>query len=122
MGGYLVRIYEGQRHLLFNLARDLGERNDLSGSRVDKVQELSAQLTSYLDSTDAGMPVKRSGDAPASAAGRNTNSRPDAIMQGLDKNDDGQLTKDEIERLPALLRSLDKNKDGTLSRDETRGR
>jgi len=35
---------------------------------------------------------------------------------------DGQLTKEELERLPALLRSLDKNKDGTLSRDETRGR
>jgi Ca2+-binding EF-hand superfamily protein len=43
-------------------------------------------------------------------------------MQGLDKNDDGQLTKDEIEYLPALLRSLDKNQDGTLSRDETRVR
>ena len=42
-------------------------------------------------------------------------------MQGLDKNNDGQLTKDEIERLAELLRSLDKNKDGTLSRDETRG-
>jgi arylsulfatase A len=118
----LVRIYEGQRHLLFDLATDLGERNDLSGSRVDKVQELSTQLTSYLDSIDAEMPAKRSGETPQSAALRNTNSRPDAIMQGLDENNDGQLTKDEVERLPALLRSLDKNKDGTLSRDEARGR
>ncbi len=118
----LLRIYDGERHQLFDLAKDIGERNDLSGSRQDKVQQLSAQLSSYLDSIDAGMPVKRSGDTPASAARRNTNSRPDAIMQGLDKNNDGQLTKDELERLPALLRSLDKNKDGNLSRDETRGR
>jgi len=118
----LVRIYEGQRHLLFDLAKDLGERNDLSGSRVDKVRELSGKLTSYLGSIDAGLPVKRSGDTPSSSAGRNAKTRPDAIMQGLDKNNDGQLTKDEIEHLPALLRSLDKNKDGTLSRDEARGR
>ena len=118
----LVRIYEGQRHLLFDLAKDLGERNDLSSSRVDKVRELSAQLTSYLESIDAGMPAERSGDTPPSAALRKSNSRPDAIMQGLDKNNDGQLTKDEIERLSELLRSLDKNKDGTLSRDEARGR
>ncbi|MCA9136882.1 MAG: sulfatase-like hydrolase/transferase [Planctomycetales bacterium] len=118
----LVRIYEDQRHLLFDLARDLGERNDLSGSHVDKVREMSAQLTSYLDSIDAGMPARRSGETPSSNAGRNANSRPDAIMQSLDENNDGQLTKDEIERLPALLHSLDKNKDGTLSRDETRGR
>ena len=118
----LVRIYEGQRHLLFDLAKDLGERNDLSGSRVDKVRELSVQLTSYLDSIDAAMPVERSGDTPPPAVLRNANSRPDAIMQGLDENNDGQLTKDEIERLPELLRSLDNNKDGTLSRDEIRGR
>jgi len=118
----LVRVYEGNRNLLFNLAEDLGERNDLAASRGDTAGELSDRLTSYLESIDAGMPVQRSGDAPVAAARRNTNSRPDAIMQGLDKNDDGQLTKDEIERLPALLRSLDKNKDGTLSRDETRGR
>jgi arylsulfatase A-like enzyme len=118
----LVRIYEGNRNLLFNLAKDLGEHNDLAASRSEKVRELSDRLTSYLESIDAGMPIQRSGDAPASVAMRNTNSRPDAIMQGLDKNDDGQLTKDEIEHLPALLRSLDKNQDGTLSRDETRGR
>jgi arylsulfatase A len=118
----LVRIYEGNRNLLFNLAKDLGEHNDLAASRSEKVRELSDRLTSYLESIDAGMPIQRSGDAPASVAMRNTNSRPDAIMQGLDKNDDGQLTKDEIEYLPALLRSLDKNQDGTLSRDETRVR
>lgn len=117
----LVRIYEGQRHLLFDIAKDLGERNDLSGSRVDEVRELSTQLTSYLDSIDAAMPAERVGDTPTPAVMRNTNSRPDAIMQGLDENNDGQLTKDEIERLPELLRFLDKNKDGTLSRDETRG-
>jgi len=118
----LLRIYEGERHQLFDLTKDIGERNDLSGSRPEKVQQLSAQLTSYLDFIVAGIPVKRSDDAPASAVRRNTNSRPDAIMQGLDRNNDGQLTKDELERLPALLRSLDKNKDGNLSRDETRGR
>lgn len=119
----LIRIYENDSYLLFDLSKDIGERNDLSGSHGDKVRELSARLTSYLDSVDAGMPVKRSdNDAPSSTASRNRKANADAIMQGLDKNVDGRLTADEIERLPALLRSLDKNKDGTLSRDETRGR
>lgn len=119
----LIRTYEDDRHLLFDLSQDIGERNDLSGSRSDKVRELSARLTSYLDSVDAGVPVKRSGDdTPSSVAARNRKANLDAIMQGLDKNLDGQLTTDEIKRLPALLRSLDKNKDGILSRDEVRGR
>jgi hypothetical protein len=51
----------------------------------------------------------------------------DAAMKQLDKNSDGQLSKEELSDAPGLLYSLtqpdvDSNKDGKLSRDEVAAR
>lgn len=51
----------------------------------------------------------------------------DAAMQQLDKNSDGQLSKEELAAAPGLQYAasqpgVDKNNDGKLSRDEVLGR
>lgn len=52
----LIRVYETDQRLLFNLAQDPGERRDLAGQMPDKVQELDSRLTQYLDSVHAQLP------------------------------------------------------------------
>jgi arylsulfatase A-like enzyme len=118
----LLRIYERDRSMLFNLRQDLSERDDLAASNPDLVRKLDQQLTAYLASIDTKLPVQReSGTTPPSVSS-NARSREDVILRELDKNDDGRLTREEIEGLPALLRTLDKDKDGAVSREEARGR
>lgn len=52
----LVRIYETGERRLFDLSRDLTERNDLTKSEPQKVAELDQRLTSYLKAVNAQMP------------------------------------------------------------------
>lgn len=42
------------------------------------------------------------------------------VMRALDKNEDGMLSKEEIENAAAALKALDKNKDGKLDGEELR--
>jgi Ca2+-binding EF-hand superfamily protein len=42
------------------------------------------------------------------------------IMQALDKNNDGELSSEEINGAVAALKALDKNKDGKIDREELR--
>ena len=118
----LLRIYERDRNMLFDLRQDMGERRDLAATNLDLVRQLDRQLTRYLTSITAKLPVAReSGTSPPSVSS-NARSREDAILQGLDKDNDEQLSREEVEGLPELLRSLDKDKDGTVSREEARRR
>ncbi|MCA9138077.1 MAG: sulfatase-like hydrolase/transferase [Planctomycetales bacterium] len=118
----LLRIYERDQNMLFDLRQDMGERNDLAATNPSLVHKLDGQLTRYLTSIGAKLPVQReSGMAPPSVS-NSDRSREDTILKGLDKDSDGQLTQEEIEALPALLRSLDKDRDGSVSREEARGR
>jgi len=52
----LIKRYEGKRFELFNLKRDIGEQRDLSESMPEKVNELDAKLTGWLDKTGAKLP------------------------------------------------------------------
>jgi arylsulfatase A len=59
----LIRIYgdgpdRENRHELYNIRIDLGEINDLSNRRPEKVRELSAILDYWLEETGALMPIK----------------------------------------------------------------
>lgn len=56
-GGWkLIKWYEGPRFELYNIQEDLGETKDLAGERPDKVEELDAKLTHWLESTGALLP------------------------------------------------------------------
>lgn len=52
----LIRVYETGKRLLFDLSRDLGERNDLALSRPEKAAELDRRLDDYLRAVNAQMP------------------------------------------------------------------
>jgi arylsulfatase A len=52
----LIRFYEGPPFLLFNLAEDLGERNDRSGEEPERVKQLDALLSDWLRETGARLP------------------------------------------------------------------
>ncbi|OHB69451.1 MAG: hypothetical protein A2V70_02830 [Planctomycetes bacterium RBG_13_63_9] len=52
----LIRRYDGQKRELYNLAADLGERNDLAREMPEKVRQLDAQLSEWLQSTGARLP------------------------------------------------------------------
>lgn len=53
--------YENQDWDLYDLAVDIGETTDLSGSRPDVVQSLGATMLEWLDDTDAPLATVRSG-------------------------------------------------------------
>ena len=53
----LMKFYEDNRVLLFDLAQDLREQIDLSKKRPEDTAKLEKQLTEYLKAVDAQMPT-----------------------------------------------------------------
>ena len=57
LGDYkLIKFYETNKLHLFDLSKDMGEKNDLSESKSDIVAKLHGRLNEYLASVDAQMP------------------------------------------------------------------
>lgn len=59
----LIRIFfDGEdgrhRHLLFDLSKDIGETQDLSQKMPDKVEQLDAKITDFLNDTHAFLPIR----------------------------------------------------------------
>ncbi|MCJ8321616.1 MAG: sulfatase [Colwellia sp.] len=54
----LIRLYEDEQYLLFNLKDDLDEMDNLAKRFPEKLNELKAELVSYLSSIDAAMPTQ----------------------------------------------------------------
>ncbi len=55
----LIKRYEGKTFELFNLKEDIGEKQDLSKSRPEKVQELDDLLQTWLKQTGAKLPIAK---------------------------------------------------------------
>jgi arylsulfatase A-like enzyme len=53
----LIRFYEDDRTVLFDLSKDLREQTDLSKKRPDEAAKLEKQLAEYLKAVDAQMPT-----------------------------------------------------------------
>lgn len=53
----LIKLYETDQLLLFDLEKDIGEQTDLSKKLPEKVNELRRLLEGYLKQVDAGIPV-----------------------------------------------------------------
>ena len=51
----LVKLYETGETLLFNLASDIGEQKDVSGTEPGIAKSLSEELSAYLDAVEAPM-------------------------------------------------------------------
>jgi len=52
----LIRRYEGDTFELFNLEEDISETNDLAKAMPEKVRQLNARLTAWLNDTGAKLP------------------------------------------------------------------
>ena len=63
----LIKRYDTGRRELYNLAEDIGEKNDLAAKMPDKVAQLDNQLAAFLKSCGAKMPVIADGRAAHAA-------------------------------------------------------
>jgi arylsulfatase A-like enzyme len=69
LGDYkLIRVYESNAQYLFDVAKDIGERNDLAKQMPDKLSELNHRLTEYLKAVNAQMPSPNPNYDPSQAA------------------------------------------------------
>ena len=64
----LLRFYEDDRVALYDLAKDIGERNDLAGQRPADAARLRERLERYLLAVDAQLPTVNPGFDPARPA------------------------------------------------------
>jgi len=120
---------QGERDMLFNLAEDVGEENDLTAERPDKLKELQDAYDAWdkqmmpaqwirQDSRNAepGGKLKEQ-PAPRGRARRGGTLRD--VFNELDRNGDGKLTKDEVPR-PELFERMDSDGDGFVTTEEAR--
>ena len=71
----LIRFYcdnadQSDRHELYNLADDPGERRDLASAQPDRVKQLSVRLDAFLKETEAVIPKRNPAYNPKAAAGK----------------------------------------------------
>ena len=75
----MIRVFETEQRHLFDLSKDIGERNDLAGSKQDVVLALDNRMMDYLRSVNAGMPkpnpnyvegAEKSGDRKGGGGGK----------------------------------------------------
>ncbi|ATA68843.1 sulfatase [Capnocytophaga cynodegmi] len=55
----LIYYHNTQQKMLYNLATDIGEKNDISVKNPEKTKELSKILSDYLRNVDAQMPINK---------------------------------------------------------------
>ena len=60
----LMKFYEDDRVMLFDLSKDLSERNDLATSKPDVADKLRQRLEKYLATVDAQFPTTNPGYDP----------------------------------------------------------
>jgi arylsulfatase A-like enzyme len=122
-GDWKLVVETGQRQpALFNLAEDIGERNDLAGKMPGKVAELDGIYRAW-DAQLAKPAWARQGGVTRPGQRQIGNARQagtaDEQFKRLDRNQDGKLTPDEVGR-PRQFRLMDRNSDGVVTLEEVR--
>ena len=111
----LVVESAGDKPELYNLAKDVGETNNLSAEMPDKMKELEAAWQVWNAGNQAPQWVRQD-------AATQTGRAPGALLQrfrDLDRNGDGKLTPDEVPDA-ALFKQMDANGDGVVTMEEAR--
>ena len=77
LGKYkLLEYYENGSVQLFDLEKDLGERNDLSGTKPDVTARLLKMLRDWRGEVDAKMPYPKTATSKPAKGARVTNAKP----------------------------------------------
>jgi hypothetical protein len=112
------KLVRRETEQLFNLAEDMGEKNDLAAAQPEKLKEVKA---AYDEWNAKNIPAKwvRQDARTAGRTGVGGEQRANALerFKQLDRNGDGKVTKDEFDK-PKLFQRLDRNGDGAISREE----
>jgi len=118
---------------LYNLAKDIGESNNVATANQELVKQLDAEIDAYLAKTKAAVPIKNPAYDPkakvVTGKPKPNKKRPDpaTFFKRRDANGDGFVTLKEYignptgRNVPALTRQFNKrdaNKDGNLSLQE----
>ncbi|NJL30674.1 MAG: hypothetical protein HC898_03045 [Phycisphaerales bacterium] len=118
----LVKEYGSLEPELYNLSEDVSETKDLAQLMPDKVTELEIAWNAWNDQLQSPMWKRQD----ARTENRRATNQPTEVRRGvdvenrfrqMDRNGDGVLSKDEIER-PGLLRLMDQNGDGVVTKGE----
>lgn len=64
----LLYFYEDERALLFDLSKDIGERNDLAAQMPKETEMLKTRLSNYLTAINAQLPTKNTEFDPTQPA------------------------------------------------------
>ena len=118
------------RFELYNLAKDIGEVNNLATAEPALVKKLNAEMTAYLTRTEAVVPLPNSAYNPNAKAAPKQSIAPAVIFKARDKNQDGFLTLQEYignpknRNVPVLTKRFndwDRNKDSRVTLKEMKG-
>jgi len=107
---------------LFNLAADIGEKNDLSAAQPEKLKELVARYDAWSSQMSEPMWTRGAKNKKAAARkkqGAGGGDKLDARFKQLDKDGDGTLSASEFPR-PKVFRQMDRDRDGSVTLAEAR--
>ena len=106
---------------LFNLAADIGEKNNLAAAQPEKLKELVARYDAW--SSQMSEPLWGRGEKNKRAAARKKQAagvdKLAARFTQLDTDGDGKLSASELPR-PKVFKLMDRNGDGSVTLDEAR--
>jgi arylsulfatase A-like enzyme len=132
----LVAELEHTDFALFDLSKDIAEKNDLRTKLPEVYASLKTELIDHLSNINTeylggGSPERRGSDEPQPRKTTNTQApkrrSQDQFFKNRDRNGDGAITLEEYignpkgRNVPALtkrFKKIDSNGDGTLQRDE----
>ena len=123
----LIKYYETDEIKLFDLARDISEKNDLSKLTPEIAKKLEAKMNAYLKEINAQFPTKNPDYDPSTEEksaqekrkGNKSNDQSSRFIKRFDKDGDGKVSKKEFKGPSKRFGRFDKDGDGFISVDES---
>ena len=107
---------------LFNLATDIGEKNNLAAAQPEKLKELVARYDAWASQMSAPSWEHGTKNKKKAAAGKKRGAggdKLDARFKQLDKDADGKLSAAELPR-QKMFKQMDRDRDGWVTLEEAK--